>query len=136
MITPAMIYWIGILDEVKESFRGSTLILLFFALFTGFFLIITTVGATGNRENEAKKTFKKSFCIAACLLLLCSSVSTFLPSSRLAAAMYMVPAIANNEDVQAIGSNSIEALRLLTEDWLRDLADVKKDSKISQESSL
>lgn len=35
--------------------------------------------------------------------------------------MFVVPAIANNEDVRAIGGNSLEALRKLTEQWLLEL---------------
>ena len=67
---------------------------------------------------------KATLGIGACFFVLVIA-NALIPSTRLAAAMYIVPAVVNNENVKAIGDNSLEALRLLTEDWLRELAESK-----------
>lgn len=55
-------------------------------------------------------------------------VGTLAPSSKTIAAMIVLPAIANNEDAKAIAGNGIEALRLLSEQYVKDLAG-KEDEK-------
>lgn len=131
MITPAMIYWVGILDSISCAL---TFIALLFGAIVVVCGIVWMVESDFNKE-KARLAKKATVCMFFCCLILCLT-NAFIPSTRLAAAMYVVPAIANNENIQAIGSNSLEALRLLTEDWLRDLADVKKNAQGSQGSAL
>lgn len=56
-------------------------------------------------------------------------ILTFLPSPKTLAAMYVVPAIVNNEKAQAIGSNGFDILLEHTEEWVKDL----KTSKYEEE---
>lgn len=123
MITATMIYLVGILDGIKGFF-------VFAVAVTG----VATLLAIGHgsdsascHEDEASKVWfgwaKKLG--AACIL--CALVNGAIPSSRTAAAMYIIPAIAQDEDMQVIGGNSMKILRDLTEEWLQDLADSESD---------
>ena len=124
MITPWMIYLVGILDSVVCFFRIMAG-LLGVALFVLF-------GATPMLEDlNMKITVTKGLLFKiAVALVLCGAISAVTPSSKLAAAMYVIPAVANNEDMKAIGGNSLEILRKLTEQWLLELNDGKKESEI------
>ena len=120
MITPATIYFIGILDGLVNTLEV-------IAIAAGMTFVICGI-VWGMQADLGKDTdILRKFCLggmASCIV--CMFFMTFTPSSKLAAAMYVVPAIANNENVQAIGSNGLEALRKLTEDWLRELNGEKK----------
>ena len=131
MITPAMIYWIGILDSVKTVLY----ILTGLTVISAFLLWIGCFVYYMNGDNPPH-AIKKGAKAATFAFLLSVTISCTTPSTRLAAAMYLVPAVVNNESVQAIGGSALEGLRLLTEDWLRDLADARKESQNSQGSSL
>ena len=52
-------------------------------------------------------------------------VTIFVPTSKTAAAMYLIPKIAANEDVQAIGENGLKALRELSGQWAEELVEEK-----------
>lgn len=117
MITPGMIYLIGILDSINTCLSG--LLAASTTVFIISFVFFPFVLECGNKQHN--KTLKKFLITVAIFFVVLSIAKTFLPSTKLAAAMYVVPAIANNEDVKAIGGNSIEALRKLTEQWLLEL---------------
>lgn len=119
MITVSTIYWIGVCDSV-----GCALTFLAIALAVASILAIIPMldGCGYEEENRRKKKLATFFC---CSCLIVTLTAALIPSTRLAAAMYLVPAVVNNENVKAIGDNSLEALRLLTEDWLRELAESK-----------
>jgi len=106
MVTPGMIYAIGILDNIH----------MLLCAFTGISLIalIISICAMESVTSIYTKIFAPIF-------ICCTIATALLPSTKLAAAMFVVPAIANNEDVRAIGGNSLEALRKLTEQWLLEL---------------
>lgn len=119
MITASTIYWIGILDSV-----GATLTFLAFVLVIPISIFSFLWGMRHLEGDDTSFVRKVALSIGACFFVLVI-VNALIPSTRLAAAMYLVPAVVNNEDVKAIGDNSLEALRLLTEDWLRELAESK-----------
>ena len=124
MITPWMIYLVGILDSV----------VCFFRIMAGLFGVALFVlfGAAPMLEDLGMKisVTKGLLFKVAVALFVCASISAFTPSSKLAAAMYIIPAVANNEDVKAIGGNSLEVLRKLTEQWLLELNSGKKGNEI------
>ena len=134
MISSKLIYCIGILDNAIHLFGGLAFISCIIAI--TFFVCILTEMDTGKITYAMKRRY---LTLSLLSFVIFSSLYTFTPSSKLAAAMYVVPAVANNENVQAIGSNSFEALRKLTEQWLRELDDGKqqgKESKILDNSSI
>lgn len=119
MITPSMVYFIGILDNVLCFFEITLFILVLFAC-----AIAITIFHI-DEPTWTKKALKYILCIAFVAFLF-GCLRIFIPSSKTAAAMYIIPAIANNEKVQTIGENSIEILRKLSKQWLLELDKDKK----------
>lgn len=64
-----------------------------------------------------KKIIKISSIIALCFVLL----QIAIPSGKTLAAMYVLPRIANNEDIQHITNDNLKSLRFLSEKWLIEL---------------
>lgn len=127
MITPWMVYLIGILDNVSSLFKAAAMLLGLTFVFSLAFCPIL------NDLNIVKYSSLKRFLFkVVAAFVVCGSISAFAPSSKLAAAMYIIPAIANNENMKAIGGNSLEALRKLTEQWLFELGDTKTEKKGSE----
>lgn len=56
-----------------------------------------------------------------CAGLICSLLATFIPSRIELASMYVIPAVVNNDDIRAASSDSLKALRILSEKWLESL---------------
>jgi multisubunit Na+/H+ antiporter MnhE subunit len=116
MITPFMVYIVGIMDSCRDMLHSLFIGFVFLAVLTGFFFGM----CCAERISGAGQL--KKICIG-CIItaIVCVVLHGLLPSTRMAAAMFVVPAVANNENMQAIGGNSLQALRKLTEQWLREL---------------
>ena len=126
MITPWMVYFIGILDDIAGLFKNGAVLSATVLVLGGMF---SPMLADMDIMPFAK--MKKMLLVALAAFAICGSLAAFTPSTKLAAAMYIIPAVANNEDMKAIGGNSLEALRKLTEQWLLDLGGGEKEkSKI------
>ena len=118
MITPMQMYWLLKLDDIR------VLCVLFVAV-----VIFATIISLGI-YNDAKDEGTKKIAIAGFVLgLFCfglfSGALTFLPSTKQMAAIYVVPAIANNEKIQQIGENTLDIsnqLLDLTKDYLAEQA--------------
>lgn len=118
MITPWMIYLIGIADSARSVFMLVSL-LLFVATIPTF--VLERIFDDDNTKNPKKAIPSKIPKLFATGLLL-ALISTLTPSSKTTAAIYILPALANNEDIRAIGGNGVEVLRKLTEKWLIELS--------------
>lgn len=119
MITPMQMYWLLKLDDII----GISLAIFVLTLL-GFVICFTgTVMCKGNEyyEDEYKK-FKTGRNILFWFVLFFGSIVMFVPSTKQMAAIYVVPAIVNNERVQNIGNKTLdvsEDLLKLTEQYLQ-----------------
>ena len=125
MITPSTIYFIGILDSVNTFFTIITIISSFALSIFLFFYFANELSI--ETDNKLKKIIFMLLGSA----FICGLISVFTPSSKVAASMYIIPAIVNNENIQAIGNNSLEGLRKLSEQWLKELSNGKSKTKES-----
>ena len=111
-VTPLMIYLIGIVDHVRDFS------VLFLFIFTGIFLaFLIRYLADGDKIPHLGTL--------AFLTVLFSFILIFTPSSKTLAAMYVIPAVVNNEQIQNIGKNGLESLELLTKQWVDELREGK-----------
>ena len=118
MITPTQMYWLLKLDDIGTMFSiivGTSIVAVF----------ISAIFYCASKSVEDEVVAKISV-HALILSLICSVVflilNTFLPTTKQMAAIYVVPAIVNNERVQNIGNKTLdisEDLLKLTEQYLQ-----------------
>lgn len=121
-LTPTTIYAISTIDEVKRvlgslSFVGSLAI---------FGLLVARIGTAIIESEETNEKFCRWFnpmmpkILGAfiCVVLL----NTFLPNQKTIAAMIVVPAIVNNENIQNISKNTLQ----WAEEYIKDQLQTKK----------
>ena len=111
-VTPMMIYLIGMADHVRVFFVVSLFIIVgIFLLFLARYLV-----DSDKIPNLGTLIFSAA---------LFSSLLIFIPNSKTLAAMYVIPAVVNNEQIQNIGKNGLKSLELLTKQWVDELREEK-----------
>ena len=125
MITPMQMYWLLKLDDI-----GAFCI---FAIFACIALLFIPVMAYCNVNDDLNEKEKKGarilFCLAVIGGVFFGAVKTLLPSTKQMAAIYVVPAITNNEKIQQIGGKTLDItnqLLDLTKDYLSEKAAADK----------
>lgn len=99
MITPFTIYLILMLDNLKAA-GAITLFILSIAAVACFAIMMTNVGCGYPSEKRYHEAGKKGLKITAPMVLLLVLVQALVPNSKQAAAIILIPAIANNANVQ------------------------------------
>lgn len=121
-LTPTTIYVISTIDEVKRVL-GSLCVLGFFIVFGLLFARIGTAIIESEETNEKfcrwfNPMMPKILGAFICVVLL----NTFLPNQKTIAAMIVVPAIVNNENIQNISKNTLQ----WAEEYIKDQLQTKK----------
>lgn len=121
-LTPTTIYVISTIDEVKRVL-GSLCVLGFFIVFGLLFARIGTAIIESEETNEKfcrwfNPMMPKILGAFICVVLL----NTFLPNQKTIAAMIVVPAIVNNENIQNISKNTLQ----WAEEYVKDQLQTKK----------
>lgn len=132
MISAWTIYFIGIVDKLIHI-MGSMLLLCTFS----WIICLISAGLTSvcYYKTEEKlfpifKLWSKRFLY---LLFALAVFYSTTPNSKTLAAMYIIPAVANNEKVQSIGKNGLDILENLTNNWLKELKGKKTDNESTKE---
>lgn len=127
-ISPLEIYLISLVDKIDAI---TEVIIFLGGLASGILLTFWMIGkAESYKTEEDDRTLKRlwrCFKIAATCVICSTLINTFIPSSKTIAAMYLIPAIVNNEHIQNSTSNALKMLEGLTKEWLEDF--IKKESK-------
>ena len=110
-ITPSMIYWISRLDGLREGLL---------IIGTLGFIICTIITMYGVFEHNI--FFKNAMICGIFCILLMFGVQIFVPRTREAVAIIVIPKIANNEKIQDIG-NDIYKIGI---EWLNELKSNKR----------
>lgn len=119
MITPMQMYWLLKLDDILNT---STLV---FTLSMFAFVLCFVVGKIYEDDvcyEDAYKKLRRVRNVSFWFVLFFGSIMTFLPTTKQLAAIYVIPAIVNNEKVQNIGNKTLdisEDLLKLTEQYLQ-----------------
>jgi len=123
MITAWDVYWITRLDGI-----GLGLPLVFItAIFVVIAWIIAMSAGSMWEDNEEKRPKYLRFLYAAIGVgALALTVGLFVPTTKEAVAIYMIPKIANNEQVQKLPDNAMKFLNGKFEEWIDDMAGKKK----------
>lgn len=116
IVTASDIYWISRLDDVRSLLFVLAGVASLAAL---IMLVHTDCNISFDEEKDRRQRaagFKMVKQVAA-IGVLCGAAGVFTPSTRDAVAMVVVPKIANNQDVQGLGSDVVKVAR----QWLDEL---------------
>lgn len=106
ILTPAMVYWLGVVDSMKTW----VLVLSELSMISGVIaLVIYSFQYTANGVNYPK--IGKLAIILISVGLMALTIRVFIPNGKTIAAMYVLPPIVNNESVQALPSEVLDFVR-------------------------
>ncbi len=109
------IYWITRLDEISIAMAIAMVVMIIVCAIAAFIYVVSDFKVVGAK----KLAYSLLPWIVGVTL-----VNTFIPNTKQAAAMYVLPAIVNSEAVQELPSE----LTTLAREWLQELRP-KKESK-------
>lgn len=123
MITSSQIYWVTRLDSFNDALLIIGVIFGIICLIAGIFLAGTWGEPYGDTDlPKAKRWFFRIFWIP----ILCIIISTFLPTTKEMAAIFILPKIMNsvsqNEELKKLPNNILE----LANEWIETLKPEKK----------
>ena len=109
------IYWLTRLDSIKYLLDSFT----FFGMLAALVCCLYTAYLSDESASEVK--WRKSFFLIPILSIgvpiVLAIANTLIPTTKEAAAILVLPAIANNADAQEIGADIVE----LSKQWLQEL---------------
>ena len=127
-ISPLEIYLISLVDKIGAI---SEVIVFLSGLASAILLTFWIIGKSESYKTEDDEKILKRlwrcFKITVTCVICSTLIHTFVPSSKTIAAMYLIPAIVNNEHIQNSTSNALRMLEELTKEWLEDF--IKKEPK-------
>lgn len=119
MITPFDIYFITRLDNIVALF---SIVLTIAAIVTPVLFIVGCIVSTEGEEELSKKLLKLSKILFLLVVIPFSLGRVFTPTTKEACAIVVIPAIANNTEVQDLGKDIIE----LAHQWVEELKPTAK----------
>ena len=128
MITEKMIYWITRLDSVHSFCEGLLIPIVMLLIIGTLAMIVLFIISLDETEKEAIKAFKavkKVYFYLWVLVLVISSIRMFVPTTNQMVAIYMIPQIAKNKDIQEIPSKATEFLNGKLDEWMNDMLQKK-----------
>lgn len=124
MITAWDVYWITRLNGL--GFLCGAAVFISVAFITVWvFIMVPFELWEDNEEKHPRYLRMLYFAIGVGLSSLV--ILSFIPSTKEAVAIYMIPKIVNNEQVQKLPDNAMKFLNEKFEGWLNDMAGKKKD---------
>ena len=117
MITMWDVYWITRLDAIVGLSVAVALVSVF-AIF-----LLAMIGDTAQDELFYYKKWIVSLAIT---LILSVASACMVPSTKEVVAIYMIPKVANNEQVQKLPDNAMKFINGKLEEWIADMGKKKK----------
>lgn len=118
MITAWDIYWVSMLDSFG---RGAFVCFIAFGLLAWLFIYV-------GCEEESKPLQISGFCCVFFAFLMLA-ICMFIPTTKTAVAMYAVPKIANNQEIQQIPPNFAKLINKKLQEWMEDVDIIPKEEK-------
>ena len=116
MITPWEVYWITRLDSVHGFFIGLFAVSFVMMGMCGSFIMMEQLW----NDEDIWPSIKKKYTIGIIIPLVAIFLATLTPSTKEACVIYLIPKIANNEQVQKIPNNFAKLLNTKMEEWIND----------------
>ena len=122
------VYWLTRLDAINVFFQGLCILLVMAAM---AFLIWGGMSWDDATDDSARKRAKgiinrgMRFLVAAILI---GILVVFIPNTKEAAAIYLIPKVVNNEHTKNISEKGLKLLEAKFDEWLKDtMAEEKKE---------
>jgi hypothetical protein len=123
MISSWDIYWITRLDAINALALISAMIIGVCVSLGSVPVIVDSLW----EDDDWWPTVKRLYQVFITLFVLSLITVTLVPSTKEFAAIYLIPKIANNEQVQKVPDNLLKLLNAKLEDWINDVG--KKEQK-------
>ena len=118
MITPSHLYWITRLDRINEA-----LLVLFTLSFMALFAAAAAfANGVVDEDEESKRIGRRWMPRAVLAVCVIGALRSLVPTTREAAAIVVVPRIANSETVATLD----EGLKTLVAEWIEELRPERK----------
>lgn len=148
MVTESFIYWFTRLDHLHDFSEGLSFLLSIVVLASGIawlvsFIVRCTLESDRSSDNRSvsmtdiaiAKTIcsisKKAFLYLVAFLAILDLSRAFIPTTKEMAAIYVVPKIANNENLHDIGNEMV----VLAKEWLKELHPKNVSNGIAQQAT-
>ena len=119
-LEPWMIYLVALSDKLIAFAGGVVMALAFVAAMTACFVPMC-YDVWGEKENAALLFAKKYFKTWLIALIVASMIPVIVPSSKVLAAMYVLPPIVNSAAVQELPAELVELARAHIKDTINSL---------------
>ena len=122
-ITPSTIYWVAQCDCIRDACIP---IIIFGVLLSVVSVAITMCTFCDDAPDHVCRC--RWIATAVSLALIATTIAgvlgrIFVPTTKTVAAMYVIPAVANNEKVQTVGNRLYD----LAIEWMDELKPAKKE---------
>ena len=117
------IYWLTRLDVINAICTVSGVLLGIGSLSLIIFCIISASNSYDKDEYKMCLRIRKWVFP---LTFICIAIAVFVPSSKEFAAIYLIPKIVNNEQVQQIPDKGLSLLNSKLDQWLDDIRKEKE----------
>ncbi len=119
-MTESTVYWVVMMDNISMA------IYLLFGMSLLAALITAVVAGSLADSGDDKDTFTmiKAFGVCCAFSLVCLVGVALVPDTKQAAAIYVLPRVVNNEQLQQLPNKLLE----LSNEWLDELKPRKEES--------
>lgn len=125
-----IIYLLGVVDAFKGAVTGIIITVVVAASIAYPLLCMDWHGSYGEnkeKDNERRKKVFKSIKPVAIGMSLCLFFLIFTPTSKTLAAMYLIPKITSNKDMQEIPGKTLKILNSKLEQYITDIISKQGD---------
>lgn len=131
MITSWDIYWITRMDSLNDFFSifGIGALVFFLGLLSWIGPMIMDGIYNSDKKERYWSLYKKSMIWGVSVGVLFTFISLFIPTTKEVAAIYIIPKIVNNEQVQKMPDNAMKLLNAKFDQWIDEATDKKVEKK-------
>ena len=105
-MSPWLVYWVLMLDKIQAAVGVVVMLSFIGGLLSTIALVV--VGDAKDVSCKTKKTMKKTARISVVMCCFFSLILMFMPGTKEAAAIYLIPKMYNNKDMQALPANLVK----------------------------
>lgn len=115
------VYGLTVIGRLNEVCSIVCIVTLFAVIGVSIVFFLMKSGRDDDEAALCAKWNKRLVVV----FLLCGMIYLFVPTGKELAAIYLIPKIVNNEQVQQVPDNALKLLNLKMEEWIEETAGVE-----------